>query len=89
MKWPDLGAVPFDADGTLLDTAPELARAPYRGLAEAGGGPLPLEEMRPRVSPGARALVRLGFGDTRDERPETSAADGLIEHPRERLEWLP
>ncbi|MDJ0862714.1 MAG: HAD-IA family hydrolase [Gammaproteobacteria bacterium] len=52
----------FDLDGTLLDTAPDLAYALNHVLHEQGCGPLPFEQIRPKVSHGARALVRLGFG---------------------------
>jgi phosphoglycolate phosphatase len=85
MKWPDLGAVLFDADGTLLDTAPDLARALNRLLAEAGRGPLPLAEIRPHVSHGARALVRLGFGLERGEPDFEPRRLRLLELYREDL----
>ncbi len=56
------GAVLFDLDGTLLDTAPDLGRALNRVLARHGRPPLPPAAIRPHVSHGARALVALGFG---------------------------
>ncbi len=59
----------FDLDGTLLDTAPDLAYALNRVLHEEGRGPLSLEQIRPKVSHGARALVRLGF-DLGPEDPD-------------------
>lgn len=52
----------FDLDGTLADTAPDLARALNRLLAEAGRPPLPFERIRPVVSHGSPALIRIGFG---------------------------
>jgi phosphoglycolate phosphatase len=55
-------AVLFDLDGTLLDTAPDLAYALNRVLEERGREPLPFARIRPAVSHGARALIRLGFG---------------------------
>lgn len=55
-------AVFFDLDGTLLDTAPDMASCLNALLEEAGRAPLPLARIRPVVSHGATALVRLGFG---------------------------
>lgn len=52
----------FDLDGTLADTAPDLAYALNRVLSEQGRESLPFESIRPVVSHGALALVRLGFG---------------------------
>lgn len=52
----------FDLDGTLADTAPDLAEALNRTLREAGRAPLPFERIRPVVSHGGQALIRLGFG---------------------------
>jgi len=52
----------FDLDGTLADTAPDLAHALNALLQEQGRPPLPFESIRPVVSHGATALVRLGFG---------------------------
>lgn len=52
----------LDLDGTLLDTAPDMAGALNRLLQENGRAELPFAEIRPHVSHGAAALVRLGFG---------------------------
>jgi phosphoglycolate phosphatase len=56
------GAVLFDFDGTLADTAPDLAAAVNRMLAEQGHEPLPLERLRPFASAGARGLLHAAFG---------------------------
>ncbi|HHQ42979.1 MAG TPA: phosphoglycolate phosphatase, partial [Chromatiales bacterium] len=55
-------AVFFDLDGTLLDTAPDMGGALNTLLEEEGRAPLPPDRIRPVVSHGATALVRLGFG---------------------------
>lgn len=52
----------FDLDGTLADTAPDLAYALNSLLREQERDPLPYESIRPVVSHGATALVKLGFG---------------------------
>ena len=52
----------FDLDGTLADTAPDLAHALNALLVEEDKQALPYETIRPEVSHGATALVKLGFG---------------------------
>jgi phosphoglycolate phosphatase len=64
------GAVLFDLDGTLLDTAPDMGGALNALRSEAGLPPLPAASIRPWVSHGAAALVRLGFGDCAPARFE-------------------
>ena len=54
-------AVLFDLDGTLADTAPDLAYALNTLLHEESQHVLPYATIRPHVSHGATALVRLGF----------------------------
>jgi phosphoglycolate phosphatase len=54
----------FDLDGTLADTAPDLAQALTTLLAEEGRAPLPFERIRPVVSQGSPGLLKLGFGIT-------------------------
>ncbi len=56
-----LAAVLFDLDGTLLDTAPDLAAALDALRAEEGLGPLPYAPVRLQVSNGALAVLRVGF----------------------------
>ncbi len=54
-------AVLFDLDGTLADTAPDLANALNHVLKTNNKPALPFEEIRPVVSHGGIALIRLGF----------------------------
>jgi phosphoglycolate phosphatase len=54
----------FDLDGTLADTAPDLAGAVNRMLLARGREPLPLSELRPVASHGARGLIGRAFGLT-------------------------
>ena len=58
----EIGAVLFDLDGTLLDTAVDMAAALNAVLSEEGREPLPFAEVRPEVSHGSTGLLRLGFG---------------------------
>ena len=51
----------FDLDGTLADTAPDLAYALNCLLHEQGHAPLSLQTIRPVVSLGGIAMVRLAF----------------------------
>jgi phosphoglycolate phosphatase len=52
----------FDLDGTLADTAPDLAGAVNRMLLARGREPVPLEALRPLASHGARGLIGRAFG---------------------------
>jgi phosphoglycolate phosphatase len=63
-------AVFFDLDGTLLDTAPDLAFALNTVLLEQQREPLPFADIRPWVSLGGRALIKYGFNITNDEDPQ-------------------
>ena len=64
-----LKTVLFDLDGTLADTAPDLADALNAVLLNNGKDALPFEQIRPIVSHGGMALVSLGFG-IEPEHPE-------------------
>jgi N-acetyl-D-muramate 6-phosphate phosphatase len=57
----EVRAMLFDLDGTLLDTAPDMAGALNELLAENGLSTLPFESIRPSVSHGSARLVYLGF----------------------------
>jgi len=57
----------FDLDGTLVDTAPDMANALNILLHEEACEPLRFEHIRPVVSNGSAALVQLGFPDIDDE----------------------
>jgi N-acetyl-D-muramate 6-phosphate phosphatase len=55
-------AVLFDLDGTLADTAPDLAYVLNLQLRAHGCPQLPVTALRPYVSHGARGMLRAGFG---------------------------
>jgi len=58
---PKLKAVLFDLDGTFADTAQDLAEALNFVLTNNGQSALPFETIRPIVSNGGIALIKLGF----------------------------
>jgi phosphoglycolate phosphatase len=58
---PPFDAIVFDLDGTLVDTAPDLHAHLDALLAELGRPGLDLEEIRPLIGDGARALLRRGL----------------------------
>lgn len=55
-------AVLFDLDGTLIDTAPDMALALNIQLEKHGKNRLGDNKIRPWVSHGAAALLKIGFG---------------------------
>lgn len=57
-----IGAILFDLDGTLVDTAPDLVAVLNRLLVEHGEPPMPYAIARNEASNGALGLIRLGFG---------------------------
>lgn len=57
-------AVFFDLDGTLADTAPDLAAALNRLRAELDLPPSPFDALRPFVSQGTRGMLGAGLGLT-------------------------
>ena len=52
----------FDLDGTLLDTAVDMAGALNDLRIEEGLSPLPFATIRPHASHGSTAMVQIGFG---------------------------
>lgn len=57
-----IAGVLFDLDGTLIDSAPDLAGAINRVRADHGLAPMPLADLRPHVGSGARGMVGAAFG---------------------------
>ena len=54
-------AVLFDLDGTLVDSAPDLAAAANAMRIARGQEPLPLSQLRPHVGSGARGMLGAAF----------------------------
>ena len=59
----------FDLDGTLLDSAPDMAATVNRMRAARGQAPMPLAELRPHVSKGSRAMSAAAFPELGGEVP--------------------
>ena len=56
-----ISLVLLDLDGTLADTAPDLAHALNSLLEESGHAPLPFDRIRPMVSHGGIHMLRQAF----------------------------
>jgi phosphoglycolate phosphatase len=67
-----VGAVLFDLDGTLVDTAGDLGAAANRMLERRALPPKPIAQLRPQASHGARGLLGVAFGVT-PESPDYEA----------------
>jgi len=80
-----LDAVLFDLDGTLADTAPDLGGALNRLLEEEGRTPLPLPQLRPHVSGGARGLIRVGFQLAPSDEDFPGLVSRFLDHYRDAL----
>jgi N-acetyl-D-muramate 6-phosphate phosphatase len=78
-------AVLFDLDGTLADTAPDLAAALNKLLADERRPPLPFHLIRPVVSHGSTGLIRLGFGKNPADDAFDRLRDRLLAHYAENL----
>ncbi|MDX5377715.1 MAG: HAD-IA family hydrolase [Halomonas sp.] len=72
-------ALLFDLDGTLVDTAPDLARATNALRAHHGLEPLPYPLIRAQVSNGGSALVALALGLDKTHRDHDAARQFLLD----------
>lgn len=57
----------FDLDGTFADTAPDLHFALNQVLAKHGRQPISYQQIRPAVSHGSQAMLKVGFGIEPDD----------------------
>ena len=73
-------AVLFDLDGTLVDSAPDLAGAANRLRADHGLPPLPLAQLRPMVGSGARGMVGVAFGVAPGDARFEPLRDAFLAH---------
>jgi phosphoglycolate phosphatase len=68
----------FDLDGTLADTAPDLAAAVNRMRHDRGLAMVPLEQLRPLASAGARGLLGGAFGIGPEHHDYASMRDEFL-----------
>lgn len=64
-----LKALVFDLDGTLVDTAPDLAAATNAVLTAEGRRAVGMDEIRAMVGQGARRIIERGFAATGSPLP--------------------
>jgi phosphoglycolate phosphatase len=76
MTSPHRRAVLVDLDGTLVDSAPDLAVAANRMLAQLGAAPLPLATVRGFIGRGVANLVRQALA-TADDLEHVDEAHAL------------
>ena len=80
-----LRAFLLDLDGTIADTAPDLAAALNALLVEEGREPLEYETVRPFVSYGSPRLVRMGFGEGLSESDFERLKNRFLEFYRSQI----
>ncbi|WP_338771574.1 HAD-IA family hydrolase [Massilia sp. METH4] len=73
-------AILFDLDGTLADTAPDLAAAVNRLRADRGLAPTPYEILRPTASAGARGMIGAAFGLKPEDEGFVELRDGFFSY---------
>jgi len=73
-------AVLFDLDGTLADTAGDLACAVNRVRADRGLPPVPVDQVRPHASSGARGMLAAGMGVRPDDPDYAELRDAFLAH---------
>ncbi|MBK1873100.1 MULTISPECIES: phosphoglycolate phosphatase [Marinobacter] len=76
-RWP--GVALFDLDGTLVDSAPDLAAAVDRTLEQLGRKPAGLEQVRQWVGHGSPILMRRALAGKADWEPARAADDALFD----------
>ncbi len=75
-----LECVLFDLDGTLADTAPDLAAALNRVRQEEGLAPIGNDQTRPVTSQGVRGLLRVGFDLQPENKTYPAMARRVLAH---------
>ena len=71
-------AVLFDLDGTLADTAPDLAAATNLLRTQRGLDPVPYERLRAVASAGGRGLLGAAFGILPEEEGYPELLEGFL-----------
>ena len=84
-EFTNVRTVLFDLDGTLADTAPDLADALNRVREERGLNPISFDVIRPIVSHGSNALIYLGFELAPGDEGFDDIRDQLLDYYRENI----
>lgn len=77
---PDIHAVLFDLDGTLLDTAPDLLLALNNLLQNHNKNAVKIDQVRNIVSQGSVALTRYGFPEVTNEEEFETLRQEFLHH---------
>ncbi len=80
-------AVVFDLDGTLVDSAPDLCALVNEMLAELGRPGLDLDEVRPMIGDGSRALLERGLRASGGVPPTVDLDALFAEFLRRYVRW--
>jgi N-acetyl-D-muramate 6-phosphate phosphatase len=80
-----IDAVLFDLDGTLIDSAPDLAGAGNQLRLARGLPALPVEHFRPMVGSGARGMVRLALDVGPQDETFAALRDEFLQHYEDRM----
>jgi len=83
MRSPEL--VLFDLDGTLVDTAPDMAAALNDVMADEGHAALAFDTIRAHVSHGAAGLLRMAYGEATCENERERLRLALLDRYHRRL----
>ena len=75
----------FDLDGTLVDSAPDLAGATNEMLVARGLPEVPFERLRPMVGAGARGMMGVAFGVSPKEMTFPALRDEFFDRYERRL----
>jgi 2-phosphoglycolate phosphatase len=81
-------AVLFDLDGTLIESAPDLAGAANDLRQQRGLPPMPLSELRPWVGAGARGMVGAAFKLQPGHAEFDALRDAFLQRYEERMTQL-
>ena len=82
---PLIGPVLFDLDGTLIDSAPDLAGAGDEMRLARGLPALGVEHFRPMVGSGARGMVAQAFGVGPDDASFAELRDEFLRRYEQRM----